>query len=713
MRVGGKLEIGLLAVLGMLALPSAAAASTTITVNSQLDEPLKAGATTCESKPAKDCTLLAATELANEESKENSGETVTVDVPEGTYEHTLLPAEGILYAGEGASVAIDGAGAGKTIIDGGGVTKLFEVEEEATLKLKGVTVQHGSEEEGGGIETDGDDILIVEESAIEDNHAEYDGGGIYGNEFSYIAIRDSTIDHNTADNGGGVYANFDSIVAVSDSTIEDNTAAREDGGGFGGGVYVRLVGENGCVYAKSATKTRAKAATAGAENSAELTVQQSTIDHNKAVSGGGIYAWQDNVQCPAIGQTKHASAHARAKAAASHVHRALIIGYNDAANLSIEQSTIAYNRAEETEEEGGYGGGIFEAGYIYDPIVNSTISDNFATFDGGGIYAGSAAYDALINDTVFDNLDEPVTRESTAKRAAREGAAQGKAKPAGIATGEGPGNNLATEIDSNEGSEIQLRNTIVAEPKGQENCEGEFSVGVPEGGYNLDYPSNSLPEHPLDTCGLEETNNLRGVNPQLEEELKSNGGPTQTLALTSSSPAIGYVPLSGDCEEGQAGWGPAMRNEKGELEKPVDQRGEKRPGLPGRGCDIGAYELQAAAPVAPPPPPPAIPPVAPAASVLPFKFTVSPQCTSKRDITIHIQNVKQFGIVSAVVEIDGHHKKTLTGSHLTTAINLRGLPTGTFTIEIVARTRSGQEITGKRVYHTCHSKLPGHSYLPL
>jgi hypothetical protein len=97
--------------------------------------------------------------------------------------------------------------------------------------------------------------------------------------------------------------------------------------------------------------------------------------------------------------------------------------------------------------------------------------------------------------------------------------------------------------------------------------------------------------------------------------------------------------------------------------------------------------------------------------VLSFKVVV--QCTSQRDITIHIQNVKQFGIVSAVVSIDGHSKRTLTGRHLTTAINLRGLPPGTFTVEIVAHTHSGHTLKGKRVYHTCHSKLPGHSYLPL
>jgi len=102
-----------------------------------------------------------------------------------------------------------------------------------------------------------------------------------------------------------------------------------------------------------------------------------------------------------------------------------------------------------------------------------------------------------------------------------------------------------------------------------------------------------------------------------------------------------------------------------------------------------------------------------ASGVLPFKAAAPAVCTSKRDITIHIQNVKQLGLVSAVVEIDGKNKKTLKGSHLVTAINLVGLPKGTFTVEIVARRRDGKIVKGDRVYHTCVSKLPGHAYLPL
>jgi hypothetical protein len=99
--------------------------------------------------------------------------------------------------------------------------------------------------------------------------------------------------------------------------------------------------------------------------------------------------------------------------------------------------------------------------------------------------------------------------------------------------------------------------------------------------------------------------------------------------------------------------------------------------------------------------------------VLPFKAELPKACTSQRDITIHIQHVHQLGIVSAVVKIDGKDRKTLSGKPLSTAINLVGLPKGTYTVEIVARLRDGRIVKGERVYHTCVSKMPGQAYLPL
>jgi hypothetical protein len=106
----------------------------------------------------------------------------------------------------------------------------------------------------------------------------------------------------------------------------------------------------------------------------------------------------------------------------------------------------------------------------------------------------------------------------------------------------------------------------------------------------------------------------------------------------------------------------------------------------------------------------------PSSGILGVRITspnVSKACVSAREFTIHIQNVKQLDLVSAVVSIDGHAKRTLHGRNLATVIDLRGLSRGTVTVEIAAQERSGKIVRGKRIYHTCRSKLPGRSRLRL
>jgi hypothetical protein len=82
---------------------------------------------------------------------------------------------------------------------------------------------------------------------------------------------------------------------------------------------------------------------------------------------------------------------------------------------------------------------------------------------------------------------------------------------------------------------------------------------IDDGGFNLQFRSFGCPG--------------RQANPELEQ-LANNGGPTQTIAVEATSPAIDQ--------------GPAFP-----LVCPAtDQRGDPRPDNSESACDIGAFELQ-------------------------------------------------------------------------------------------------------------------------
>ena len=103
--------------------------------------------------------------------------------------------------------------------------------------------------------------------------------------------------------------------------------------------------------------------------------------------------------------------------------------------------------------------------------------------------------------------------------------------------------------------------SLVANGQGGPNCGG--GQPVTNAGYNIDTGS---------TCGFSTANNSKSnTSPQLGP-LASNGGPTQTMALPSGSPAVDAIPAT---TPGCTGT--------------TDQRGTTRP--QGTGYDIGAYEL--------------------------------------------------------------------------------------------------------------------------
>jgi hypothetical protein len=174
--------------------------------------------------------------------------------------------------------------------------------------------------------------------------------------------------------------------------------------------------------------------------------------------------------------------------------------------------------------------------------------------DGGGVAATGGAQETLTNDTFLGNI-------------ARPGA------PGFVAGFDGQGGNVF--------GFATLRNSIFAngfaEDTSTANCEGTI-VGD---GFNLNSPAaNGCPGAVAPALPMSST-------------LADNGGPTQTLALFTGSPALDMIPPTGaNC--------PA-----------TDQRGVTRP--QGSACDIGAFELAVTVPPVPTPAPTPTPtPAAPA-----------------------------------------------------------------------------------------------------
>lgn len=122
-----------------------------------------------------------------------------------------------------------------------------------------------------------------------------------------------------------------------------------------------------------------------------------------------------------------------------------------------------------------------------------------------------------------------------------------------------------------------------------------------------------------------------------------------------------------------------------------------------------------------PPPPPPIPapaplpapaPVAapkPAAAKTPTLTSVvqipsTRKCVSRRLFRIHLRHPRRTRVTSAVVKVNKKRVATRKGRRVTATVNLRGLPKGRFTVEIIVKLADKKTVRGKRRYRTCSSK---------
>jgi predicted outer membrane repeat protein len=186
-------------------------------------------------------------------------------------------------------VTIEGAGAGRTILDGGGAGRVLKIEPGVRVTVRGVTVTGGRldkelERDGGGIWNEG--TLRLERCEVAGNTAVDDGGGIRND--GKLTLHETAVRDNRATRwgsvGGGIYSPViatDPELEIVASTISGNVA-----GDNGGGIWC----EGTASLVDSTVRGNSAAHTGGGiRNNGRLTLVNSTVAFNRAgTTGGGI-----------------------------------------------------------------------------------------------------------------------------------------------------------------------------------------------------------------------------------------------------------------------------------------------------------------------------------------------------------------------------------------------------------------------------------------
>ncbi len=236
-------------------------------------------------------------------------------------------------------IALVGGGPATSIIQGnpaGWAHRILRVQNGANVIFSSIGISGGhpiNGAVGGGIDVVSGTLRLINASVLNNQAAQ--GGGIYNR--GRLDVLASTIRGNQAyTDGGGVYNEAFSAgqnFTLTSSLVQSNTA-----GDAGGGIFT--VGN--------------------------LAVYSSTLEHNQAGFGGGIYN--------------------------------SLLGPGDVGYLWLEDSTVSQNHAGL-----GYGGGVANnAPQASAFIINSTLDGNTADHSGGGL--GGTGHVTLSNDTVTGNV---------------------------------------------------------------------------------------------------------------------------------------------------------------------------------------------------------------------------------------------------------------------------------------------------------------------
>jgi hypothetical protein len=435
--------------------------------------------------------------------------------------------------------AIEDSGPGETIIVPAGIyTLASELSIDKSLTVSGhaaadTIIRAGEPNRVLSVGGAGSDVTISGVT-VRDGNGVKTGAGI-ATEAANLTLREVVVTNNVADadgksgqfggiaRGGGIRS-VDGALHLVDSIVSANIASAVGGAGKFGGI----------------------ADGGGIASEAALTIVGSTITGNTADSRGG----QGIAKAEQFGGISSGGG--------------LYVDLNQVAEIS--DSTISGNLADSSAGPGGSSGGIPQGGGL---LLVSVANNAQASMTGVTIAAnearalgGPGGPGRIVGGGIHFEGGKLSSLSMTASTLA-----------ANVVTGDdGEGGNAWW----NEGERPTFRNTIISggiAPPGSEDC-AEKGTSL---GFNLE-SSNQ--------CGFDAGGDIVDTDPQLGP-LQDNGGPTATMALATTSPAVDRGAASG------------LATDQRGLPRPFDFPSAPNSSAVGAdGSDIGAFELQPSAPPA-------------------------------------------------------------------------------------------------------------------
>lgn len=178
------------------------------------------------------------------------------------------------------NVTITGPGASSLILSGNNAVGVLYVSQGVTAAVSGLTIQNGSQVEGGGVYNI-DGTLTLANVTLTNNSAPYYGGGIF-NYVGAVNLTNCTVSANSASQyGGGIY-NYGGTVTVSGSTISGNTSAFDAGGIYNSGGTLQLTNST-----LSGNSAGINGGGIWNSDSGTVTLTSVTFSGNSAPYGGG------------------------------------------------------------------------------------------------------------------------------------------------------------------------------------------------------------------------------------------------------------------------------------------------------------------------------------------------------------------------------------------------------------------------------------------